>query len=267
MADRAEATPFLENRYRDNEGDHDEEQGYIVRNLQANAHFKHGIRILKVSNSFFSLAAFALLITSAVILQVGPFEAKWMATAGIRDLAIGLGVNLLVSIPVLFLELPTIINTAVHLIMSIVILVFSSKLFADGWPNDGFCHRWIYPAPMPGNRWPSPIPTPESEECISARVILRIVMGVGAGTGILIGLILIALTLFQLIAVIRTKFWERQKFLSLNALRSWKPKGFTVQFTLTVLPQGESGAGLDSTKTAAPPKKSTNTVEGRLIET
>jgi hypothetical protein len=65
--------------------------------------------------------------------------------------------------------------------MSIVLFVFSSQMFGYGWPDSNFCRRWNY---YPGR--PSQ-PVPENRRCIEGRDVLRILMGISAGFGIILG--------------------------------------------------------------------------------
>lgn len=88
-------------------------------------------------------------------------------------------INFVLSTPTIFLSLPIWLNLASHLSMSIVVLVFSGKIFGRGWPDDSFCRRWNGP--------PDYGFTPGPRKCFRQRDIIRINMGVAAGFGILIG--------------------------------------------------------------------------------
>lgn len=74
-----------------------------------------------------------------------------------------------------------IINTIVQLTMMIVIFVFSGEVLGGGWPGAQFCQKSEYDD---NGRWKYVDGTPE---CLKARTDLRIMMGVGAGFGIVIG--------------------------------------------------------------------------------
>ncbi|KAF4615869.1 hypothetical protein G7Y89_g15248 [Cudoniella acicularis] len=266
MANRGANAPLLVERYRDEEHNgHEEEQEQFIRRLPATAYFKKAIRIMKISNSFFSLASLGLLIAAAVLNEAGPMT-PYAARREIRELSILIGVNLLVSIPLLFLQIPIFISTTTNLIFSIFVILYSIPVLSYGWPQESKCRIWV-PVPSDpqdpyGSHGHFSGPT---EECLSALQVLRIIMGVGAGLGIFVGTILGALALFQTIAIIRTRFWKDKKLVSFGNLSGWKPKGFTVQFTFTILPQGELLApNPNATNTAAPVKPSTS---NPLIET
>ncbi|RFU26831.1 hypothetical protein B7463_g9504, partial [Scytalidium lignicola] len=252
MASHSENTPFLA------DNDHDDsyggEESHPVKTSYANSHFQRPLRILTSVTAFFCLSVFGLLITSYVLLQVGPFVYTYSSEDSIRDLAICLFVNFVLSAPTVFLEIPIIINIAVHIAMSIVIFIFSGKLFGNGWPGANFCRRWEN---TPGHYRP----LPDTPECIEARTTVRLMMGVSAGMGIIVGLLILTMLLLRLVAISRTKFWERKNF----AIPSWNPTGFTVQLTLTVLPQ-ESGAPGDRKKLKSV-ATSSDAEEERLIET
>lgn len=178
--------------------------------------------------------------------------------------------------------------------MSIVVFVFAGQLFATGWPDKYFCGRWVYD-PTPGRYGPGHWED-GSASCNQRMIVVRILMGIGGGLSIIVGfvfpfplllhpgkltmnfsLLLLTTTLLQTVALARTKFWRGTNFKrygTLNGLRNWKPQGFTIQFTLTVMPpikQDESGAfvGAENAEAAKPVagQASSSAESGRLIET
>ena len=64
-------------------------------------------------------------------------------------------------------------------------------------------------------------------------------------------------------ALVRTKFWQGQK-LGVFQGSGWNPSGFTVQFTLSVLPNERPTACIRASKAVA---TSSGAEEGRLIDT
>jgi hypothetical protein len=92
-------------------------------------------------------------------------------------------VNFLLTTPTVFIQIPILINMAVHIAMSIVVLVFSASIFGNGWPDSNICRRWGPPT-LPNHPYQ---PLPETSECLKAKNDLRIMMGVSGGVGILIG--------------------------------------------------------------------------------
>jgi hypothetical protein len=256
MADHSENTPFLADN--DHGDSHDESGSHFIKVTPANSHFRRTIRILTSLTSFLSLSIFGLLIASYVVLNVAPVQFKWGPDEAIRDLAICLFVNFLLSAPTIFIQIPILINMAVHIAMSIVILVFSAGIFGNGWPNSNMCRRWQQPIR------PGPYkPLPETRECTKAKNDIRIMMGVSGGVGIVIGILILATLLLRLVALFRTKFWERR---NTNFFKGsgWKPSGFTVQFTLSVLPNKRPAAAVKASGAVDP---SSGAEEGRLIET
>lgn len=91
--------------------------------------------------------------------------------------------NFILTAPTVFLQIPILINMAVHIAMSIVVLVFSAGIFGNGWPDSNICRRWGPPT-VPGRPYQ---PLPETGECRKAKDDLRIMMGVSGGVGLLIG--------------------------------------------------------------------------------
>jgi len=87
-------------------------------------------------------------------------------------------------------------------------------------------------------------------------------MGVAAAFGILIGILTMAILLLRIIAVAKTRFWE-DKAKVFGRLR-WKPSGFTVQFTLSVLPHDGRDAAAPRSPVAI---LSSVDDQGKLIDT
>ncbi len=77
----------------------------------------------------------------------------------------------------IFVQLPILIGMVVDLVMPIVILVYSGNVFGYGWPEQNWC-RYDY---WRGGRYePSP-------ECLYKMNVARILFGVSAGLGFVIG--------------------------------------------------------------------------------
>jgi lipopolysaccharide/colanic/teichoic acid biosynthesis glycosyltransferase len=79
----AEHTPFLAR-----EDDGDDYEHHPIKISPANSHFKRPLTVLTALISFLSLAIFALLIASYVLVSTGPFIYTWSSKEAIRDLAI-----------------------------------------------------------------------------------------------------------------------------------------------------------------------------------
>jgi len=267
MAEPSEGTPFLA----DNEHSHDDPESDYVKPLPANSHFKKPIRILAAIISLLSLGIGALLIVCCVVVQVGPFEYTWGTGEAARDLAICAFVTFLLTTPTIFFPAPILINISIHIAMLAVMLVFSAEIFNNGWPDSNFCRRWSR-TPYPGR----PETLPERWECVRARDNLRIMLGVSAGVGILIGLLILTLLTLRVAALFRTRFWEVRRRQKLPSLSGWNPTGFTIQFTLKVLPHERQAPAAAPVPAVVPtahggkatdPGPSSSAQEGRLIET
>jgi len=63
--------------------------------------------------------------------------------------------------------------------MSVVVLVFSSNIFGAGWPDIYTCQQW--------QRGPNYGMSPAKPDCIRAKSVVMITMGVSGGVGFLIG--------------------------------------------------------------------------------
>jgi len=254
MAGASASTPFLADNDHD-DGDDYEGEETLSKNAPANAYFKRPIRILTSITSLLSILIFGLLIASIVLLKMGPFNYTYGSIDTARDLAICLFVNFLLTTPTIFFQLPILITIAFNIAMSIVALVFSSYVFANGWPNSNFCYRYDR-GPPPDYRF---TPLPETRECRESRRTIQIILAVAAGSGILIGILILATLLLRVLALAKTRFWEDKA--KIFGKTGWKPTGFTVQFTLSILPH-------DATAKAAPvAAESSSAEEGRLIET
>lgn len=254
MAGPSASTPFLADNDHDNGDDYDEGET-LVKNAPANAYFIRPIRILTSITSLFSILIFGLLIASVVLLKIGPFNYTYSSVDTARDLAICLFVNFLLTTPTIFFQIPIIIAMAVNIAMGVVVLVFSSYIFAHGWPNSNFCYRYER-GPPPEYRFR---PLPATRECRESKRTIQIILAVAAGSGILIGILILATLLLRAIALAKTRFWEDKA--KVFGKMGWKSTGFTVQFTLSILPH-------DATSEAAPLVAQTPSgEEGRLIET
>ncbi|KAH8660865.1 hypothetical protein BGZ60DRAFT_433708 [Tricladium varicosporioides] len=276
MADRTENQPFLGRSYHDDPQDnsHDNVEGHFIRVLPASAHFKRAVKILAVFTAALSLSVFGLLVADYVLIASGSFNSTWSARDTTRDLFIVLFTTFLVTSPTIFLSIPVLLNFLIHLTMSITVFIFAGQLFANGWPDKWFCGRWVYEN-IPGSPYDSSSKWVDgSPACYQRMTVVRIVMGVAGGLSIVIGVLLLTTTLLQAVALARTRFWKGanfKRYVSLKGLRNWKPAGFTIQFTLTIMPpmkRGGSGALVGAEGAEGPkPVAGSSTDGGRLIET
>ncbi|KAH8812917.1 hypothetical protein F5884DRAFT_856209 [Xylogone sp. PMI_703] len=251
MAGHSETTPFLADSGHDD--NYDGEESHPISTTNPSSYFRRPIKLLTSIITFHCLAIIGVLIASAILIRAGDFQYTYSSKASIRDLAICLFVNSLLSAPTLFLDIPIIINMAVNIAMSIVIIVFSAKMLDDGWPDESFCRSW--------RREPPYGPLPEKPECIEARKPIRIMMGVSAAAGLITGILILTVLLLRLVAISKSKFWEGNKF----SMPRWNPTGFTVQITLSVIPR-ETRDSEDNKKKPTPVGASASREDDRLIE-
>lgn len=75
---------------------------------------------------------------------------------------------------------------------------------------------------------------------------------------------MLAMLLLRVVAVFRTKFWQSKTFKGLRNFE-WNPRGFTIQFSLSVIRQEPAGGNQQSGKGKGPALSGSG--EGRLIDT
>jgi len=91
-------------------------------------------------------------------------------------------------------------------------------------------------------------------------------MGISAGFGIILGLLLLTNLLLRVTALTRTRFWVGKKVGGWKGL-GWKPTGFTVQVTLKFLPAQEETAVSGVEEQTRRINASSDGEEAQLIET
>jgi len=262
---RAERTPFL------GASDHDDDyETSDYRKTPANQYFKRALRIMSGITSLISIANFSLLIAAYVLIAIGPFTYSYSSADAVRDLSICLFTNFVLTTPSIFFTLPIVITLVFNFVMTIVVFVFTTKLFADGWSGSEFCRR--YRPYDPENPYRGPLP--ETGECKDARLRVQIMMFVAGIVGLVVGIMLVVMTILRVVAVFKTKFWEGKTFPAFGSGvggSGWNPNGFTVQFTLKVIRQEDAAAAQVSAVEAGSgsgPKPTVQAPEAeRLIET
>ncbi|RDW91788.1 hypothetical protein BP5796_01182 [Coleophoma crateriformis] len=227
MAYDPENTPFLADN--DHSGDYEGGESYSSKSTPVNAHFKRPLRIVKSVVTLLSLLTTILVVVCYIFVQNGPFEYIRSTTAQLVPLGItllGCGskianagsfqlfVNLLLSLPAVFLQLPILINLSIEIAMSIV----------TRWNRDEV--RWT--------------PLPDTPACVEGRNVIRIMMGVAGGVSFIIGFMILAMLLLRLVALARSKFWEGKTFATFRG--PWMSPGtYTVQFTMSIVKKDPSG--------------------------
>lgn len=240
----------------DHSDSYDETEGDVSKPTPTHAHFKVPIKILTILVSVLSIAIFVLLVASYVLLSVGPFQYTYPSQKGVRDLAICLFVNFILSIPTLFVYIPALVNMIIHIPMFIVIFVFSAEIFGFSWPNSMFCRKW---GTSPGDIGPLP-PDPG---CIKALNVIRITMGTSAGISIIIGLLIVTIFSLRLTSLVRSGLWKGMIIENSQGLGG-KPSGYTVQFTLNIMPQTPASEHIMNADATGP---TSSAEENRLIDT
>jgi hypothetical protein len=91
-------------------------------------------------------------------------------------------VNFILCTLTVFLQTQSIFNIPLNVIMSITLLDFSDQLIGEGWPDAKEGHYNIFCV----GRWKAPGDIFIDPECEHARDVIKILMGVSAGVGILI---------------------------------------------------------------------------------
>jgi len=209
MAGASEDTPLLaDNNHPDSNDAIDSDP---LKASSGSPHFKLPITILSILASFLSFSVFGILIATYVLMITGPFQYIWISHGAVRDLAIILFVNFILSTLMVSLRTPVIVNMPVNIAMSIVIFVFSDEMFGKGWPDSGY--SWCLP---------------RTQECMRKRDVIRIMMGVSAGVAMLTALLLVVVILLELTALARAII-SRGK--SLGKFSEGGSTGITVQFS------------------------------------
>lgn len=234
MADDTESTPFLTDNDHDQDTTpvKDPEDDVMKATLPVNAHFKRPIKILTSCVSFLSGITTMILIAAFVIIQVGPFRGyTYAAQYVVQALGITAFVSLILSTLMIFLQLPIIISFTINLILAILILIYAGNIFGGGWPRSDWCYDYY------GNPY-------GIAQCIHLQVAVMALMGVSSGLGFLVGLFYLVLLLLRIIAVSRSRSWERTSIFSFVKRTSIFPEGeYTLQFTLKGLKKAAPKAG------------------------
>ncbi|KAH7379831.1 hypothetical protein BKA64DRAFT_686446 [Cadophora sp. MPI-SDFR-AT-0126] len=246
MADGSENTPFLSDNEHDGEtnGFLDEVGEAPLTKASANSHFRRTIKALTIVLAVFSTLVVMVAIASFVVIQVASFNGyTYNARDGLKDLGICTFISLIISIVMIFIQLPVFCSLIIDIIFPILILVFSGNIFGYGWPDRNWCYEY-YREPMKTD-----------PHCVHMRGIVRILMGVTGGLGFVTGILLLVILLLRVIAISRTKFWKKSPGLTL-------PTGqYTFSVTLGVMKQPKFEVARNAGITEG------SNVEGRLIDT
>lgn len=215
MTDDFENTPFLtDNEHDDDIGTQNEHLHDTPNKIPANGHFKRAIKALTIVLVVFSALTFMSAIASFVMILVGSFTGYIYGTREVlKDLGICVSsisskaqpnhishaislnlsrgtrlvplperpnilqtfVALILSIVMIFIQIPIFLSLVIDIVFPILILVYSGNIFGNGWPDANWCYNY-YPEPR--------IP---DAKCLHKRDLVRIVMGVTGGLGFVTG--------------------------------------------------------------------------------
>ncbi|KAL5327567.1 hypothetical protein ACEPPN_005267 [Leptodophora sp. 'Broadleaf-Isolate-01'] len=249
MADDSENTPFLADHDHGDgvNGHNDDDYEASPAKTPANSHFKRPIKALTIVLVIFSALTVMLAIASFVMIQVAPFKGYiYSAREVLKDLGICTFVALILSIVMIFIQLPIFFSLVIDIVFPILILIYSGNIFGNGWPDANWCYEY-YREPR--------IPNPK---CLHMRDIVRILMGVTGGLGFVTGILFLVILLLRVIAISRTKFWKK-------GVGFGCPTGqYTFSVTLGVMKQGAPKFEVPRTRESA--EGSGSAEEGRLID-
>ncbi|PVH83938.1 hypothetical protein DL98DRAFT_91209 [Cadophora sp. DSE1049] len=178
MADDSENTPFLSDNDHDDEVNtfHAEDDDAQITKSPANSHFKRPIKALTIVLAIFSALVVMVAVASFVVIQVASFNGyTYNARDELKDLGICTFISLILSIVMIFIELPIFFSLIIDIIFPILILIYSGNIFGYGWPDRNWCYEY----------YREPVKT--DPHCLHMRGIVRILMGITGGLGFVTG--------------------------------------------------------------------------------
>ncbi|KAK0113477.1 hypothetical protein ONS95_013734 [Cadophora gregata] len=247
MADDSENTPFLSDNDHDDETNkfHGEEEDVLMTKTSANSRFKRSIKALTIVLVIFSSLVVMTAIATFAVIQVASFTGyTYNARYVLKDLGICTFISLILSMVMIFIELPVFFSLVIDIVFPILILIYSGNIFGYGWPDRNWCYEY-YREPMKTD-----------PHCLRMRGTVRILMGVTGGLSFVTGIFLLVILLLRVIAVSRTKFWKKNPGFTC-------PTGqYTFSVTLGVMKQPKF-----EVSEAPGASQGSNSAEGRLIDT
>ncbi|KDR77867.1 hypothetical protein GALMADRAFT_209383 [Galerina marginata CBS 339.88] len=188
----AESAPLLEEHH----GEFEAQTNVSSEKAPPPFYFK----ILTIITFLFSVVTLGLLIANHIIIRHAPFNGYTWAT---QDATKGLGkfvfVSVIFSVINLLVNFPILLNVIVDVVLASGIISWVFRL-VDAFPNS-WCRD---PFPRPGIPYPEPDP-----KCQDWTLVVKILTGIAAGLGGILGLVYITLLVLRSVALIRSKFWKR----------------------------------------------------------
>ncbi|KDR69470.1 hypothetical protein GALMADRAFT_145508 [Galerina marginata CBS 339.88] len=193
----AESAPLLEERHEELEG---QTNAPSERTPPRPVYFK----ILTIITVGLSAVTLGLLIANHIIIRNAPFTGFYWSTL---DANVGLEqfvlVSLIFSIINLLVNFPIPLNMIVDIVLAPAMISWAVRLII-AFPN-GWC-RELNRYPGPG----MPYPYPETDpKCKDWELVAKILTGVVAGLGGILGLVYIILLILRGVALFRSKFWKK----------------------------------------------------------
>ncbi|KAN0089901.1 hypothetical protein V8E51_018480 [Hyaloscypha variabilis] len=197
MATLSENTPLLTRD--DRLTGHDETQNGHSKPSSKKSQLKFAINISRLLISLLSFSLFGILLATHILITNGwHFDYVANSEQAVRIFTTIVLVNFILCTLTVFLQTPSVFNIPLNITMSVVLLIFSDHLLGVGWPDaviEGYPKIFCRPIWRgPNDLWVDP-------KCEHARDVIKILMGVSAGIGILIALLLVAVLLLELTAL------------------------------------------------------------------
>lgn len=165
------------------------------------------LTILTIIALILSVVTVALLIANFIIAIEAPFTSyPWAARGACQTLGIWVFVSLIVSFINVLVNLPMLLNLIVDIVFASGVITCVFHLI-DELPGD-WCRQYRYP----GDNIPEPNP-----KCKDWMLVVKILTGVAAGLGGILGFVYLTLLVLRTIIVIRSKLWRRLLTLYLPA--------------------------------------------------
>ncbi|KAF8804236.1 hypothetical protein BYT27DRAFT_7107867 [Phlegmacium glaucopus] len=177
-----------------------------AQKTQASSYFKRPIQILIIFTLIFSALPVVLLITNHFILKHAPLGYNtWSAKEATKELGKVMFVSLIFSIINALVNFPILLNMILDVVLTAYIIPGVVHIL-QALPNSSWC-AIMRQYPWPGN--PNPQPIYPHPKCDIWKLVVTILIGISAGSGIIVSVIYLTLLLLRSIAVFRSKLWKR----------------------------------------------------------
>lgn len=227
----------------------EESGGDIPKNLvAANKHFRRAVKGISIAMSALSSLNVIIFFGIFISIQVAQVSYTWQTTYAVLDIDVCILIAFIFITLNIFIQLPIVINILSDLVLSIVILIYATRVLSVGWPRQ---RDWC---PSRDRYYDDP-GVPADPRCLRFLSVSRILIGVSTGLSYVVGFMFLALLLMRIIAVSKTKFWKRAMWIA--------PGEYNYQLTFTISRKGEVGATASASGSSV--QSRTNESEGQLI--